>query len=86
MSAVHASHLHHGGAFDPAAWLAAFEAAGGWYILHDDHLTIGYSLAPQPLANRDEARRLYHIVRTRDDWWNALFEQVERRQLMEVPQ
>lgn len=46
-------------AIDPAAWLASFEAVGGWYVATSDgSLCVGWTVFGRSDAEQDEARSL----------------------------
>ncbi|AHE52812.1 hypothetical protein [Sphingomonas sanxanigenens] len=48
--------------FDPAAWLAQFEAVGGWYAMKFDHLSLGWYVGDHPDEHQAIARKLYRQV------------------------
>lgn len=51
-------------AFDPSAWLEAFTAVGGHYIItQDDRITVGQSLETTTIAEQMEATRLLREVK-----------------------
>jgi hypothetical protein len=49
--------------FDPGAWLSAFEAAGGWYVITgDDNVNVGWRVFGSDHAAQIEARALYNEI------------------------
>ena len=55
-------------AFNPQAWLEAFEAVGGWYIVDcDQRLCVGWALEGFSFPEHLEAIRLFKEVQTDQD-------------------
>jgi hypothetical protein len=49
--------------FDAAAWLSAFETAGGWYVITgDDNVNVGWRVFGSDHAAQIEARALYNQI------------------------
>jgi hypothetical protein len=68
-------------AFDPAAWLQAFEAVGGWYVVtSDDRINVGWMIENRTDDEHVEARRLFKEIEYIDDRWMALKALVLSRQ------
>lgn len=62
-------------AFDPAAWLEAFEAVGGWFsITVDDRISLGWFVYGRSEEEQDEARRLFREIQHIDARWMAVKE------------
>ena len=60
-------------AFDPAAWLQAFEAVGGWYVVtEDDRISMGWMVYRRSEEEQDEARRLFREIEHIDERWMAI--------------
>ena len=49
--------------FEAGAWLSAFEAAGGWYVITgDDNVNVGWRVFGSDHAAQIEARALYNEI------------------------
>jgi hypothetical protein len=60
-------------AFDPGAWLASFEAVGGWYVVNErDNITLGWRVFGVNEAAQIEARKLYNEIRHDPDRWASV--------------
>lgn len=65
--------------FNPQAWLEAFEAVGGWYLVGTDHrVSIGWMLGDT--GDGEKARLLFKEIQHNDQRAAMLKEHVLARQ------
>lgn len=66
--------------FDPAAWLEAYEALGGWYVVNaDQRVMMGWSLEGDVHASK-ELQRLLMETKSAPEHRSALIEHILSRQ------